>query len=130
MQFLVLLDKSVVSNTTRNLILANNLLPVRKILKWLCKTSLLNIFWTCLSHLVTQKVRLKKNNTLHKKIYHTRGTKNISHSRHKKWITLETQKTSHSRHKKCITLEAQKIYQRKKGITFLTQKSTTSRYCV
>ena len=43
---LVMHAKSVISNMTRVFEVANNLHPVRKILKRLCKSSLLNLFST------------------------------------------------------------------------------------
>ena len=54
-----MLVKSVTNDITRIFIVGNSLQPVRKILKRLCKSTLLNIFLTCLLHFVTEKVRLK-----------------------------------------------------------------------
>ena len=44
-----MLAQYVTGKTTRIFKAANNLQPVRKILKRLYESSLLNLFWTCLS---------------------------------------------------------------------------------
>ena len=74
-----------------------------------CKSSLLNIFSTRISHFVTQKVRLKKDHTQKhvshpglKKVYHTQNSKRwTTPMTQKKWITPVTQK----KERKCITPE-------------------------
>ena len=56
-----------------------------------CKSSLLNKFSTCLSHFVSQKVRLKKDHT----------QKHVSLVSHvKKFITPVTKKMDHTRDSK------------------------------
>ena len=58
-----MLVKSVTSNTTRIFKVANNLQPVRKILKRLCKSSFELILNMLVTLFVTQKVRLKNGHT-------------------------------------------------------------------